>query len=166
MTRREFEGEYKQRKTQVVDKKKKRAAASAESHGRSAQSADGPLDGFPRLVIFPVSALAKIEVQRLAPPGIYTWRCAHVSWQVHPKPFPRKSRQWALEGEEAAAKYRLRYAWALHLKLHGIPTAQCPVTGLFERLAFLGEPAREKSAQTARRGASAWGPQPTRMAPA
>mgnify|MGYP000556345394 CR=1 FL=1 len=68
----------------------------------------------------------------MAPPTAPTWRSvAQGNWQIHLKPYPRKSRAWALDGEEEAAKYVLKYAWDLWLQDNELGRGQCPITGLF-----------------------------------
>ena len=71
------------------------------------------------------------DVQALVPPGAHSWRASAGAWHVHLPPYPRKSRAWGIEGEEAAAKFILQYAWTLYMRDAGGSAKECPVLGLF-----------------------------------
>ena len=88
-----------------------------------------------KLKKYPTGLLTQKHVQQFAPPGCYTWRSSRGSWQVHIRPWPRKSRSWAVEGEEEAAKFVLRYAWSKFLHNSDLSNTDCPFTGLMEDVA-------------------------------
>ena len=67
----------------------------------------------------------------MAPPSSHVWRSVGVgSWQIHYPPYPRKSRAWSIDGEKAAARFVLKYAWELYLRDVGLKRDDCPIQGL------------------------------------
>ena len=102
----------------VVGKRAKGKAAAKDSPGAAKRLwADGKY--------------SQKDVQAFLPPGAHSWRASAGAWHVHLPPYPRKSRAWGIEGDEAAGKFILRYAWTLYMRDAGGSTKECPVVGLF-----------------------------------
>ena len=80
---------------------------------------------------FPAGVLSREQVQAMAPPGCYVWNSrAQGNWQARPEGHPRKSRAWAIAGEEEACKFVMRHVWTFWLSDDGLAEAQCPIAGL------------------------------------
>ena len=118
--RQEFRKEYRVKKRIIRGASGKEKAAKAKRELAKAY----------KVKKFPVGLLAQKTVQAFAPPKAHTWRSAQGSWQIHLKPWPRKSRSWALEGEEEAARFVLKYAWIKFLKNANLDSKDCPFSGL------------------------------------
>ena len=118
----EFKAEYKAKKKEVKKHRLKGKVCNPRAKG-------GPLHGI-RASKFPIGKLTQKQVQTYAPPRSHTWRSSRGSWQVHLKPHPRKSRFWAIDGEQEAARFVLRYAWHHFLEDHDLDVSDCPFAGL------------------------------------
>ncbi len=77
-------------------------------------------------------------LQSVVPTGAHVWVANRSgAWHVHFKPkgcivkFPRRSRQWSVEGELAAATYIVQQSWRAFLSLHQLEVSACPLKGLF-----------------------------------
>ena len=112
--------------------KAKRIAVSHARSGPSSTSSSKPLAKYKKVKMPKVGHLTQPWVQSNCPPGCLCWKSSEGSWQVHLPPWPRKSRSWNIEGEEAAAKFVLKYAWELYLNDLNLPLSRCPIIGLFD----------------------------------
>lgn len=112
-------------------------AAVGSRRGGSASSAGArrqptPLSGIKKRKMPRLGELTQASVQALVPPGAHAWKSATGSWQIHLPPWPRKSRAWAINGEQEAARFVLRYAWQLWLESNNLEESRCPIAGLFD----------------------------------
>ena len=97
----EYESAFFMKKRSLVPalfgKRAKGKPAVKDSHGAAKR-------------LWPEGKYSQKDVQALVPPGAHSWRASAGAWHVHLPPYPRKSRAWGIEGEEAAAKFILRHA--------------------------------------------------------
>lgn len=114
------------------EKKRVASRSSARSRGSSSNARKSPLTGIRKRPMPKLGELTQVGVQSLAPPGAHSWKSSQGSWQIHLPPFPRKSRSWAIEGEQEAARFVLRYAWRLYLQSQGVAESACPIVGLLD----------------------------------
>lgn len=94
-------------------KEKKKVVKEARRGGRRI-----PLAGCTRQAL--PGILSQKDVQKLAPPGAHTRRAATGSWHIFvARNHSRKSRSWAIAGEQEAPRFVLRYGWQRWLEDNG-----------------------------------------------
>ena len=77
-------------------------------------------------------------LKAMLPPGAY----CHVSrieghWVTCLRPFPSCGKSWAVAGgDREAALFVLKDVWAKWLDFNNVPKNQCPIPGLFHRVAL------------------------------
>ena len=89
----------------------------------------------------PAENPSQADARRLTPPGASIWRgnMGPGSWQVHPKPYPRRSVAWTMPGGPLVAlRCVLQHAWRLWLKDNGLSASDCPIQGNFPEAVAVG----------------------------
>lgn len=96
--------------------------------GGSSSSAAGK---YPKKVP-PINKISHQEAKKYIPEGASIWRGLQSgTWEGHFPPFRRVSRSWQRYGEDEALRLVLQSLWTNWHEFNGIPTAACPIEGIF-----------------------------------
>lgn len=124
-------------RSEYIEQRRKEVKASGGSRGGGGGQrgkSKRAVPAFKGLATITLGSPSQADAKRLVPPGAYIWRGNYGSgsWQIHIRPYPRKSVPWTIAGGgKEACRQVLEYAWRLYLQDNGFGEEDCPVAGIF-----------------------------------